>query len=198
MKFKLQLSSLLLNILEILCLCTPFCYNGEFWEIINGFGSATLSHTYGIFIFEFDSPVCIIFAVAILGLLGISAIFSFISIIKNKTLSKQVFTTTIVSFIMIIILTIIAINLKVDVNLGYREYSIGWMFYIIVAIHIANIIVSSIIKTDKIAEATKIEKITKVENTSNLDELKKLKELLDMGVINQEEFDAKKKQLLGL
>ena len=34
--------------------------------------------------------------------------------------------------------------------------------------------------------------------TSAADELKKFKELLDMGVITQEEFDAKKKQLLGL
>ena len=33
---------------------------------------------------------------------------------------------------------------------------------------------------------------------SAVDELKKFKELLDMGVITQEEFDAKKKQLLGL
>ena len=33
---------------------------------------------------------------------------------------------------------------------------------------------------------------------SNAEELKKYKELLDMGVISQEEFDAKKKQLLGL
>ena len=34
--------------------------------------------------------------------------------------------------------------------------------------------------------------------TSSADELKKFKELLDDGVITQEEFDAKKKQLLGL
>ncbi len=34
--------------------------------------------------------------------------------------------------------------------------------------------------------------------TSAADELKKFKELLDSGVITQEEFDAKKKQLLGL
>ena len=34
--------------------------------------------------------------------------------------------------------------------------------------------------------------------SSNADELKKYKELLDIGVITQEEFDAKKKQLLGL
>ena len=32
----------------------------------------------------------------------------------------------------------------------------------------------------------------------NIDDLKKYKELLDSGVITQEEFDAKKKQLLGL
>lgn len=34
--------------------------------------------------------------------------------------------------------------------------------------------------------------------SSHADELKKYKELLDGGVISQEEFDAKKKQLLGL
>lgn len=41
---------------------------------------------------------------------------------------------------------------------------------------------------------------TKRNSTPNLasDELKKLKELLDIGIITQEEFDAKKKQLLGL
>lgn len=33
---------------------------------------------------------------------------------------------------------------------------------------------------------------------SNADELKKFKDLLDMGIITQEEFDVKKKQLLGL
>lgn len=35
-------------------------------------------------------------------------------------------------------------------------------------------------------------------NTSSADELKKYKELLDSGVISQEEFEAKKTQLLGL
>ena len=40
--------------------------------------------------------------------------------------------------------------------------------------------------------------VVTVSNQSNADELKKYKELLDSGVITQEEFDAKKKQLLGL
>jgi hypothetical protein len=37
-----------------------------------------------------------------------------------------------------------------------------------------------------------------IQQVSAAEELKKFKELLDMGVISQEEFDAKKKQLLGL
>ena len=39
---------------------------------------------------------------------------------------------------------------------------------------------------------------TIVQQVSNADELKKYKDLLDSGIITQEEFDAKKKQLLGL
>lgn len=37
-----------------------------------------------------------------------------------------------------------------------------------------------------------------IQQSSSADELKKYKELLDSGVITQEEFEAKKKQLLGL
>ena len=46
--------------------------------------------------------------------------------------------------------------------------------------------------------AEKTHNIQSTTSTSNADELKKYKELLDDGVITQEEFDAKKKQLLGL
>lgn len=41
-------------------------------------------------------------------------------------------------------------------------------------------------------------KETVVQQVSPAEELKKFKELLDMGVISQAEFDAKKKQILGL
>ncbi len=40
--------------------------------------------------------------------------------------------------------------------------------------------------------------INNIQEASNADELKKFKDLLDSGVITQEEFDAKKKQLLDL
>lgn len=47
-------------------------------------------------------------------------------------------------------------------------------------------------------EKTKAPEIKQEVQQSNADELKKYKELLDSGIITQEEFDAKKKQLLGL
>jgi len=47
-------------------------------------------------------------------------------------------------------------------------------------------------------KATKKEAVQHVEPAGNADELLKYKELLDRGVLTQEEFDAKKKQLLGL
>lgn len=53
------------------------------------------------------------------------------------------------------------------------------------------------IKAEKQREE-KQEATTIVQQASSADELKKFKELLDAGIITQEEFDAKKKHLLGL
>lgn len=47
-------------------------------------------------------------------------------------------------------------------------------------------------------KSTKNTPIVQAAPASAADELKKFKDLLDMGIITQEEFDAKKKQLLGL
>lgn len=52
-----------------------------------------------------------------------------------------------------------------------------------------------------IAESNKSNTNSAVEQQNNLsvaDEILKFKQLLDSGIISQEEFDAKKKQLLGL
>ncbi|MBQ4268398.1 MAG: SHOCT domain-containing protein [Clostridia bacterium] len=50
----------------------------------------------------------------------------------------------------------------------------------------------------KVREARSPKNTVITQQVSPADELKKYKELLDCGVITQEEFDAKKKQLLGL
>ncbi len=61
--------------------------------------------------------------------------------------------------------------------------------------HSANV---TEITAEEAAEARKAAAKPAVPAASNADELAKYKQLLDTGVITQEEFDAKKKQLLGL
>ena len=51
-------------------------------------------------------------------------------------------------------------------------------------------------QTKEVKASAPVTNITQAQ--SSADELKKFKELLDSGIITQEEFDAKKKQLLGL
>lgn len=51
---------------------------------------------------------------------------------------------------------------------------------------------------NKIREAKTPQATSVVQKISPAEELKKFKELLDMGAITQEEFDTKKKELLGL
>ena len=71
----------------------------------------------------------------------------------------------------------------------------GWMLWIVAIIHV-NLI------PDKNAPQAPVQQnavpVQPASTKSAADELKKYKELLDSGVITQEEFNAKKKQLLGL
>lgn len=53
-------------------------------------------------------------------------------------------------------------------------------------------------KTNSLAHRKQEEANRNKQNTSNADELEKYKDLYDRGIITEEEFTAKKKQLLGL
>lgn len=74
----------------------------------------------------------------------------------------------------------------------------GWMLFIVAIIHVSFI-------PDKNAQQTPINAASHIpycppsnSGQSAADELKKYKELMDQGVITEEEFQAKKEQLLKL
>ena len=72
------------------------------------------------------------------------------------------------------------------------------MSYIIIALNLIVLTLSILLKMGK-AEKLPIKKqIVVKEQKESADDLLVYKELLDSGVISQEEFDAKKKQILGL
>ena len=75
------------------------------------------------------------------------------------------------------------------------------LFFIELFVLLAIIILSLVKRSSSVVpkEQEKPQQIiNNIKETSNADELKKYKELIDSGVITQEEFDAKKKELLGL
>ena len=69
------------------------------------------------------------------------------------------------------------------------------IFILLVAAVVCNMLKRSSLITPKVKKEIVVQHN---EPASHADELKKYKELLDSGVISQEEFEAKKKQLLGL
>lgn len=62
----------------------------------------------------------------------------------------------------------------------------GWMLFIVALIH-------SLLLPDPNAQAV----VMQAQSISKADEIMKYKSLLDAGVITKEEFEVKKKQLLG-
>ena len=83
---------------------------------------------------------------------------------------------------------------------GYDTLGVNPVYKTFGFICLFAIIVLAIIKrtTLVVPKVDSQQIVNNIQETSNADELKKYKDLLDSGVITQEEFDAKKKQLLGL
>lgn len=77
----------------------------------------------------------------------------------------------------------------------------GWMLFIVAIIHV-NFIPdknSPAVPQNLSTTATNIPPVTHTSSINSVaDEIKKYKELLDSGIITEEEFQAKKKQLLNL
>ena len=96
----------------------------------------------------------------------------------------------------IILILIVAAGLgfipaEIAKNKGKENYWLwwfyGWMLFIVAIIHAMCLEDSSVSKSLTTTTAP----------YGSADELLKFKELLDKGVITQEEFDAKKKQLIN-
>ena len=84
-------------------------------------------------------------------------------------------------------------------EMAYPEYEISVLFYMVLVLSISLLAVSVIsyfiTRKNGINERVAVDVVT---STSTPQELEQYKDLLDQGIITQEEFDAKKKQLLGL
>lgn len=155
---------------------------------------------------EDTAPISyIVFAFAIVGL------FAFIlHFIRKKSAILNLLTfSPIVSCILLAITTYLRVKrYTVDDELerelySYGEYTLGWGLYISFAILIIVSIFSFLVVLDKggdtiIKYVNEKHESADLSRSSIMDELTAYKDLFDKGVITKDEFEAKKKQLLGL
>ena len=80
-------------------------------------------------------------------------------------------------------------TVAVATSSGYTKFSIIGNY-----LEIGTVLAKAIVKN----KTSSIESTSSKKPINNTEQLKELKELLDSGIITQEEFNAKKKQLLGL
>jgi uncharacterized membrane protein len=111
-----------------------------------------------------------------------------------------------ISAVCVVALLLIASFISASTNVAtitwiFRYFWQGYIILIIAAI-VFYIIGNSMNPSTKRNKAKNAESApaqqTTAQQSSPADELKKYKELLDSGAITQEEYDAKKKELLGL
>lgn len=78
----------------------------------------------------------------------------------------------------------------------FYRYSLSWGYILGAAFLIPSAIICVMISMGKFQDNQEYAK--KFRNNDSIDELRKYKELMDAGIITQEEFDVKKKQILEL
>lgn len=202
-KKNLSLIAFILLIVFVVFSFMPVILKTTSWEEIR-YGhyterwSALESFAYNAYLGSFTGIIaCLCYVFAIVGI--ITLILQFV----GKT-SKRIDNLTyspIVAFILFVIFSLLHM-LPREIPGSYSPYgylgaSPGWGYYIEIALILAVAVMSVLIATGKVKNIP----VTTTKPIANNDEteiLQRYKKLLDDGVINQEEFDAKKKQLLEL
>jgi len=201
MKKNYKIFAMLLLIINIIICFIPGYFYQRLWE--RGWPSTTLVAELGCSMFDvrtddfqkYDPPYIFACFVVFCWVVCIGMIL--FSIIRNKDYKPIGYAPCIclAPFLSYIMAMLSATCYLSDGN-RYINYSFNWLFYISLALQISSaalMIISIYAKDDRpLVFRRPANKISEAE------ELSKYKELLDNGVISQEEFEAKKKQLLGL
>ena len=200
MNKKINLSIIILCILEIICCFTPFCLDEEYWKYKQSMvyhGMSSLERHTDISIWGNEAalgkPLAILFVCAAIL---VTVVYFMRSLDHTAKFTDKAWLFAITHTAAMAMFLIYSCSFAEVDEISYRyEYGINWMSYIIIALNLIVLTLSTLLKMDKVPIKKQVFVNTQKETA---DDLKAYKELLDSGVISQEEFDAKKKQILGL
>lgn len=199
MKNKILSCSMALIILEIICLFIPFCFKEEHWEYTNSIvyhGESSHRYDINVNIFGVYHDFVTVLAIILIATMLVSfTAYLLLMLKKENKLTSFAPWLPILTFALLIIFTIISYSVRDDYTDWYFEWSINWLYYVIILLHIVVVIFSLILKFKNLDDSVSSTIVSSTKG--NYSELEELKSLLDKGILSQEEFEAKKKQLLG-
>ena len=202
---KVNLIKVIITSVALILLFIPSMYKMQLLVSIGyGMWKDGVSHQVSLFscIGQHIGTVGDIFIVILLVALVLCLFLQIKQYLGNneKQNSKYANYSSIFPLILFIIISILAGLVFPDMGESGVSYEKSVLFFVELALLIALVVVS-LLSYRKYRKEGIIEYVTvKVSDNKpvGLDELEKLKSLYDGGVITQEEFNAKKKQILGL
>ena len=196
-KRTLNLIELILQAIACLLLFLPGMYYWEHWEK-EFFGGYRLVVRLSISFFHAAGNTATFLGYLIAGLMFANVIILLFVIFGSSQMSKGKNIVHItIPFLTVALLILFSVIANAMDDYGYCA-PVNSLFYFEMFLLLAVVVVSFMKCSQKIKEQPINVKVVSRDAESQADELKKFKELLDSGIITQEEFDAKKKQLLGL
>lgn len=193
-KKNLNLAELICQAISIVLLFIPGMYYWEHWE--PSWPGHVLSMQISMSFFHIAGNTHPLLGYFIM-LLMVGNLALLIAYIFREIPEKYKKLYTILPSAVVVLMALFSILAAIMDNYGYCA-PINWLFYVNMLFLVATALLAFMRLSKNVKEEPRKVKVIATAPISNADEIAKYKELLDNGAITQEEFDAKKRQLLDL
>lgn len=190
---KINLAELICQAIAIVLLFIPGIFNWEHWNTVD-WGVSELSLRMPITFIHTASNTNAFLGYLTAAIMFINLALLILFIYKDIPHKVEKFYR-ILPTASIILMVVFALLAGIQDDYGYCA-TVNWLFYVDMLFLAATTVLAFMRYSSKVKKEIPA-KVTIVP-ASNADELAKYKELFDGGVITQEEFEAKKGQLLDL
>lgn len=197
---RINLSIIILGIIEAICYFMPNCLLWERWEY-RGAGLSVLESKTDINIFGVRALSGKILAYFLLCMAVLKIVVFLLKALDIKTLAYNgEWNVSITHTVAMLLFVIYVYFFPSFDNIGHENrYELSWLFFVIIAINVISLVLAIVMKYwNGSVFVTKHNNNISDDRKESLDDLIAYKELLDSGALTQEEFDKKKKQLLDL
>lgn len=193
-KRKLNIAEMICQAISIALLFLPGMYNWEKWEenLIGYSLKARIPFSF----FQTAQNITIVLGIIIIALMVANLVLILLTIFEPSKF-KNGKIHIILPLAVIILMILFSIICGVRDEYGYCA-PISWLFYVEMLFLAASAVIAFMKCSPKVKEEPLKVKIVSKNKDGSADELKKYKELLDMGAITSEEYEAKKKEILGI